>query len=223
MDYEIVGEGLGNLLKVKMDIGDYIYAEPSAFVSSTGKIEVTSKMYGGLLKGLIRSASSESLFINRIKAEESVEVVLGPPLISSIKALELDGDGYVLHSSTYMAHIGDGIEIGSKFGGLTSFLTGSGLFFSHVKGKGTVFIWGNGSIVERELKDGEVFYLDNGNFLAASDNMKMEKILITRGLVSHVVSGEGIVFKLTGPGKVYYSPFALSGIAKIIARMIGRR
>ncbi len=203
MKVKIKDMTMGQILVVEMKKGETFYTEPGAIISMEGEADIESKLSGGAITSVFRAVGGgESLFINTITAKTDVRLELGPSVASEILKLDIDG-GYILGDGAYLAHEGD-IKISSKFGSLNSLFTGSGLFFLHAEGKGTLYLNGCGALLKKEVKDGEVFYLDNTSFVAVEDNVKLEKILVGKGVKSKLFSGEGVMFKITGPATVYY-------------------
>lgn len=58
-----------------------------------------------------------------------------------------------------------------------------------------------GAMHERELADGETFTVDSGHLVAFSQEMEFN-VRRVGGLKSSMLSGEGLVVDLTGPGDV---------------------
>ncbi len=221
MEVKVTEVSIGKILEVEMAEGESIKAQPGAVISSLGEIEVTSEM-GGLMSGLMRMAGGESAFINTITAKGKAHVILGPDFPSDIKELKLDNEEYLLGDGVYLAHTGE-IEISSKFGGATAFLSGSGLFFQRASGSGTLYISGEGEILEATLNEGETILVDNANFVGCHSNMDIEKIILGKGLKSKLFGGEAFFFKITGPGKVLVRTYAMSSIANSMMKYLPRK
>ncbi len=213
---------LGEILRVSMNKGEEIFAQPGALISAKGEIEVESKV-GNLASSFMRAfAGGESLFQTRIKAvDDNVEVEIGTAVPSELIKIELDG-AMLLGDGAYLAHTGD-IDVSAKWGGLNSLVAGSGLLFLYAKGKGDLYLAGGEAILSKELKEGEFMYLDNTSFLAVPEGTKMEKKWIGKGLMSKVFSGEGFMFKIYGPTTVIYQTEAPSALARAIARYLRLR
>ncbi|MEM4166086.1 MAG: TIGR00266 family protein [Candidatus Bilamarchaeaceae archaeon] len=213
---------VGELLVFSMAAGETVNIEPGAIISSTGEIEISSEIGGGLAAGALRMmGGGESLFINKVTAKEKAEIEVGCILPSEIMEIDLDGS-LILGDGVYLAHTGD-IKITSKFGGLTSLTAGSGLMFLYAEGKGKLYIAGAESLHKKELKAGETFYVDNSCFVGANSNAKIEKMIAGKNLLSKIVGGEGIMFKISGPATVFYQTESPRGLASYIARFIQKR
>lgn len=53
-----------------------------------------------------------------------------------------------------------------------------------------------------QIADGEKYIIDNGHLVAWNCNYVMERVA-SGGIISGIVSGEGLVCKFTGPGTVF--------------------
>ena len=217
MKISIEKTSLGHYLVASMKANDYFYTEPGSILSSTGAIDISSEMQGGLMGGALRMVGGgESLFINKITAKEDCKVELGTTVPSEMMALDLEGS-MLLGDGAYVAHTGD-IKIGAKWGGFGSFSVGSGLMFLHAEGKGMLYIAGFESMFTKELKANETFYLDNSCFVGVTEGVAIEKFWAGKNLLTKVVGGEGIMLKITGPGTVLYSTQSLNGLASSLSR-----
>lgn len=222
MDVKIKETTIGEILEVKMKAGEAFNVEPGAVISMQGEVEIISGIQGGLMKGALRAiGGGESAFISRLEAKSDAVVEIGSSMPSELIEIDLDGE-LLLGDGAYLAHTGN-IEISAKFGGLTSILAGSGLMFLKASGKGKLYLCGGGAILKKEVKEGEVFYLDNTALLAIPSGTKIEKIIVGKGLVSKVFSGEGVMFKIYGPTKVIYQIQSPSLLAKALGRYLPSR
>ncbi len=221
MEVKIKKTTIGHIIDVELKEGEKIYAEPGALISYTGEVDLKSGV-GDLIGGALRAlGGGESLFINEITAKtKKAHLEIGTSFPSEIVEIDLNGS-MILGDGVYIAHTGE-IEISAKFGGLSAFASGSGLMFLHAKGNGKLYIGAFESMFKKELKEGESFYVDNSCFVACDDGMQIEKKMMGKGLLSKVVGGEGIFFKITGPGTVYYSTESARDLAASLAKYLTR-
>lgn len=219
MKISIVKTNIGNILSVEMAKGDMLYAEPGAIISSTGEIEISSELAGGLASSALRFiGGGESAFINKIIAKEDLTLQLGTSIPSEIVEVPLKG-GMILGDGVYLAHTGD-ITISSKFGGLTSLGAGAGFMFLHASGNGKLYLAGGEAMFKKPLKKGETFIVDNACFVGIEDSAKMEKFIAGKNLVSKLAGGEGIMLKITGPATVYYQTESPASLASYLAKYV---
>jgi len=219
MEMKIDKTSLGHYIVASMKEGEFFYTEPGSIISSTGALDIISELHGGLMGGAMRMiGGGESLFINRIVAKQDCRVELGTTVPSEMMEIDLEGS-LLLGDGAYVAHTGE-MKISAKWGGLSSFSVGSGLMFLYAEGKGTLFIAGFESMFTKDLKANESFYLDNSCFVAVTEGASIEKFWAGKNLLSKVVGGEGIMLKITGPAKVFYSTQSLNGLASSLTRYI---
>jgi len=223
MKFNVVKTTVGQILSVDMKKNEFLFAEPGALISVDGAFEIKSELSGGLGASAMRMlGGGESLFINRIIANENITIQLGSTLPGEFTSLNLENNGYILGDGVYVCHEGE-VKISSKWGGLSSFSIGGGFMFLHVEGKGNVYVTGAEALFVKELKKNEVFYLDNSCFVACPDSVKFEKFLAGKNLLSKVVGGEGIMLKFVGPATIYYQSESPSGLASSISRYLNLR
>jgi len=78
------------------------------------------------------------------------------------------------------------------------------LFLLHACGEGTVFCQSYGAVIDKELDEGEVFFVDNRFVVAFSDSVKYQLVKATESVQDSLMSGEGLVNRYTGPGRLIY-------------------
>ncbi len=224
MDVRVEDTRLGQILRVRLNKGESFKAEPGALISVSGEFDLKSNLSGGLMSSALRMVGGgENLFLNEVVARsDGVLLEIGTSFPSEIIEIPLNGNELIMGDGVYLAHTGD-IEISAKFGGFSSFSAGSGFMYLKASGNGKVYLAGGESVLVKELGEGEVFYLDNTSFLAVDASVSFEKKLVGKNLLSKLVGGEGIMFKFTGPAKVYYQTEAPSGLIKYLIKYLRRR
>ena len=113
----------------------------------------------------------------------------------------LSGQTVFLQSGAYLASA-MGVEVDSKWGGAKTFFSGEGLIVLKVSGQGEVLVASYGAIESRELQAGEQITVDTGHLVAWSDGVTYQ-VRKVGNWKSTMLSGEGLVVDLTGPGVVY--------------------
>jgi uncharacterized protein (AIM24 family) len=96
----------------------------------------------------------------------------------------------------------DGVVKDTKSQGLgKAMFSGEGLFVNRVSGTGIIFVTSLGAIVQRQLKQGEQWIVDNGHLVAWNCPYAIERA--GGGIISGMHAGEGLVCRFTGPGTVF--------------------
>jgi uncharacterized protein (TIGR00266 family) len=206
MNYQILYKDAFPILDVKLMHNESIKAESDAMVSMSSTIDIAGKLEGGLFSGLGRMLAGEKFFFQTLHASRGPgSAMLAPVVPGSIVAIELDGNcQYNLQKDGFLAST-EGIQIETKMQNIAKgFFSKEGFFILKVHGKGIVFINSYGSIHTIDLAPGEDIIIDNGHLVAWQKDMhyKLEKAS-SKGWISSFTSGEGIVCRIFGPGKIF--------------------
>ncbi|WP_158059419.1 TIGR00266 family protein [Halorussus halophilus] len=203
MRHEIVQSPAFSQLNVTLESGESIDAEGGAMVSHGENVSMETNATGGFLKSIRRSVlGGESFFQNTFTAGSGEGTVsLAPPLPGDVVHEELTDETIYVQSGSYIA--GDtALDVDTEFGGAKTFFGSEGLFLLRVSGSGPLFMSSYGAIESRELDEGERYTVDTGHIVAfeASANFAVKRVA---GLKSTFLSGEGLVCRFTGPGRVW--------------------
>jgi uncharacterized protein (TIGR00266 family) len=200
-----------SLAIVKLAPNERIRADSGAMVSFSADVAVETKAEGGFLKSLGRAVlGGESFFQNFWKAgPQGGEVTLAPDLPGDIAAIQLEGKPMMVQSGSYLASE-DGIDISSKFSS-KAFKAGEGVSMLEAAGSGKLLVSSYGAIYEKTLAPGEKYIVDSSHLVAFEASMDVQ-IKTVGGMKATLLSGEGLVVEMTGPGRIYIqtrSPSAL--------------
>jgi uncharacterized protein (TIGR00266 family) len=187
---------------ISLNAGEKIQAETGAMVSMSDTIKMDTGVQGGLISGLKRSVlGGESFFINTFTAEAPGELTVAPALPGDVLALEVADAPMLVQSGSFLAATPD-VTIDTKWGGGKTFFSREGLFLLKCTGRGTLFLSSYGAIHLVELADGQRYNVDTGHMVAFDESVKYE-VGRSGGWKSTLLGGEGLVCKLTGPGRFY--------------------
>jgi uncharacterized protein (TIGR00266 family) len=204
MKYELLYPGPFTTLKVFLDQGETLKAESGAMIAMSDTMDVEGKMEGGLLKGLGRMLAGESFFFQTLAARRGPgEVLLAHSMIGDIVTLDLDGGtNYVLQKNGFFAAT-PGVEVSTKVQNLMKGLfSGEGFFVLKVSGVGTLFVSSYGAIHPLDLSPGQEMIIDNAHLVAWPETMDYKIQKASSGWFSSITSGEGLVCRFRGPGRV---------------------
>lgn len=214
MRYEIRYQPSYSLAVVTLDQGERIRAEAGAMVSMDDSIVMETKTGGSLGSVLKRTVlGGESLFVNdMIATQPNSQVTLAPPLPGDIAAVEVQpGLDLMVQSGSYMASTPE-IVVDTKFGAGRSFFSGEGLFLLKLTGPGLAFLSSYGAIAQVNLAPGQSYVVDTGHMVAWDASLGYEIKKAGGNWKTTLLGGEGLVCRLTGPGRLYFqtrSPGAL--------------
>lgn len=188
--------------RVALDQGETLKAETGAMVSMSGTVDIQTKMQGGFLASLARSVlTQESFFQNTFTAARGPgEVTLAPALPGDIRVREMQGESIILQSGAYLGS-DPSIELETKWGGARTFFSREGLFLIRATGRGPLLFSSYGAIVEVQVPPSG-YVVDTGHLVAFEPSVQWE-VTKVGGLKSLVFSGEGLVCRFTGQGKLW--------------------
>ncbi len=200
MEVEILYRPSYSLGVVKLGPGEHIRANARAMVSMSEGVTMESRA-GGLLGALGRAAlGEESLFQNFFKAPASGgEVTFAPALPGDVFVLTLQGGKMMVQSTSYLASE-MGVELGAGISART-FVAAEGFSMLEVSGKGKLLLASCGAIYEKVLGPGEKYTVDSTYLVAFDAHMPVE-FRSVGGLKATLLSGEGFVAQLIGPGRI---------------------
>ena len=218
MKWDVTCKPSYSLLKVELEPGETVTAEPGAMVYMKGDIEIKTSS-GGILKGIMRSMlGGESFWLNTYRARSPAEIWFAPSLPGDIEALNIDGKGLIIQDTSYLAHHGD-ISIGTAWRGFRGLLAEGELFWLKAEGRGLVWVTSYGGLEKLELKPGERVIVDNFHFVAMDDGMKW-KVRKFGGLKSFLFGGEGLVIEVEGPGRLVLQTRSLPPFIGLISKYL---
>ncbi len=205
MKYEIKYSPSYSLLVVNLDQGETITGEAGAMTYMTPSLEVHTRKREKSLLGSIGLAfiGGQSFWVNDYTATNgSGEVALVAAPLGDIATLPIKpNQGYVIQKAAYVASTLN-VDLDIKWEGFTKGLFGQGLFMIKVTGDGTLFINTFGAIDKHVLQTGQTMTVDNFHLVAFSDTCTY-KVTKFGGLKETLLSGEGLVTQISGPGEIY--------------------
>ncbi len=215
MKYEIVGSTL-QTLDIYLDAGESVYTESGGMAWMRGDIEMSTSTKGGLLKGLTRSLSGESLFLTTYacKSGESV-VTFTPEAPGSIVPVELAaGQSRICQKDAFMVaedSVTLEVHFRKKLG--SGLFGGEGFILQKVTGPGTAWVEIAGEVREYELQAGEIMKVDPGHIAMYEPSVDYD-IARVKGMKNILFGGEGLFLAtLRGPGKIWLQSLPLANLA----------
>lgn len=203
MEYKILGSTMP-AVEVRLNRGESMYTQSGAMAWSSDGITMESNIRGGLMKGIGRMFTGESLFMATYRAErDDAMIAFSSTVAGEILPVHLSGPGLICQKDAFLC-AEPGVELAVTFTKKFSagLFGGEGFILQTVSGNGVVFLEIDGDKVEKELAPGEVLKVDTGNIVAFEPSVRYE-IETVKGLKNIFFGGEGLFLtRLTGPGKV---------------------
>ncbi|GAB4486010.1 MAG: TIGR00266 family protein [Anaerolineales bacterium] len=200
-----------SLAVVQLAPNERIRAESGAMVSMSASVNIETKAEGGILKSLSRAVlGGESFFQNFYQAgPQGGEVTLAPELPGDIALIDMHGETLMVQTGSYLASE-NGIDLSAKIS-MKALMSAEGLSMLEAKGSGKLLVSSYGAIYEKTLASGEKYIVDTSHLVAFNSTLQAVP-RAAGGLKATLLSGEGLVVELTGPGRLYIqtrSPKAL--------------
>ncbi len=210
MNWEINGALGFATLDFVLEADECVFAQPRSMVCMTTGIAVTSEWGGyggsnkvtGAIKGLL---AGESVAIAVFSAKSpGQKLSLAPDAIGPIIPIVLaEAGNLMIAKGSYLAHGAD-VTLNAKFSGFKGMLAKKGIFLLEASGAGTVFLTAAGEIRSVVLAPEEKFVIDNDFVVAFEQTVSFELVTASKGVSDSILSGEGLVNRYTGPGRVYF-------------------
>ncbi|MEI7461630.1 MAG: TIGR00266 family protein [Pirellula sp.] len=210
MEYSVLHGPVFSVLQVRMNQGETVVAQPNSMLSMSSGLQLSAAVgrkgaRSAWLSGAKSLLGGESMFTAEFLAKRDAQVLtLAPSVQGDILCIDLkEQSGMYLTRGSFLASVGE-CHLQIKYGGVKGVMSKKGLFLLHASGSGTVFCETYGAIIEKELSDGETFLLDNRYAVAFSESIQYQLVKATDSVRDSILSGEGLINRYTGPGKVFY-------------------
>ncbi|MDP3842787.1 MAG: TIGR00266 family protein [Oxalobacteraceae bacterium] len=219
-------------LHVALSKGDKIYCESGAMVMMEATLDLKGKMNGGLGGAIMRRlANGESFFQQHIEAVRGDgDCLLSPALPGALEIIEVGKRQYMLNDGAFVAATsGTEMKVRTQNIGNALFAQSGGFFVMETSGAGQVVVSGFGSMFQLDVAPGKDVIIDNSHVVCWDSTLQYQ-ISVTTGsaggggiggmignLVNSATSGEGIVLRFSGSGKVYVcsrNPSSFAGLMK---------
>jgi len=220
VQWSIEGRPAYALLRVVLEPGESVVAQPGAFVAMKGDVEVITSTRG-IMSAIARALfGGESMFLNELRAKSRAEIMLAPSIPGDIASIELRGDSWIVADRCYLAHHGD-IAVSVAWRGIRGYLVKRELVWLKLSGHGIAWINSFGSLIKLEIGPGERMVVDNVNVVAMPADCRYT-IRKFGSLKTLFFGGEGFVVEIEGPATVYLQSRTLHDFAEAIAAFLRR-
>lgn len=187
-------------------------------------ISMTTDTNGGVLAGLGRMFSGESLFMARYRAmRPGATIAFASTVPGSIIPVKMKDhpNGLICQKGSFLcsqSSVNLEVTFSKKFS--AGLFGGEGFILEKLSGSGTAFLEVDGDVVEKELQLGEILKVDTGNVVAFQNGMAYETETV-QGFKNVLFGGEGLFLtRITGPGKVILQTQNIKDFAGVLSRYI---
>ncbi len=216
MEFEIRGDNL-QVLEATLDSGESMYTESGGMSWMSKNVDMKTDSHGGLMKGIGRMFSGESLFMTTYSAQSNgAEIAFSPEFPGKIIHRDLgSGEKIIAQRDAFMcasSSVDLSVHFRKKLG--AGMFGGEGFIMQQLSGPGDVFFELSGEIVEKELDSGETIKIDPGHIGLYETSVDMD-ITRVKGVKNMFFGGEGLFLAtLTGPGKIWLQSMPLMNLAQ---------
>jgi len=204
-------------LHVALTKGDRIYCESDAMVMMETTLDLKGSMNGGIGRALLRNlANGESFFQQQIEAVRGDgDCLLSPVSPGALQVLDVGKRQYLLNDGAFVAATsGTEMKVRTQSIGNALFGQSGGFFVMETSGVRQVVVSGFGSMFELNVSPGKDMIIDNAHVVSCDDSLRYEISVTTstgtgvgigsmlRNMVNSFKSGEGIVLRFSGTGKI---------------------
>jgi len=185
--------------------GEAIVTESAAMIARDTPVKMETRFQGGLFAAAKRKLlGGESLFTNTFTATAPGQTLwLAPAAEGDVEIIELDGQLRVFLSSGAFLAAPPSVQVETQWQGARGFFSGAGLFLLQASGHGPLFFAAYGGIHAVDIGPGG-YVCDTGHVVGFTGGLSYE---VTRvgGLKSLFFSGEGLVCRFSGQGRLWLS------------------
>ena len=202
--FEIKYQPSYSMLVLSLNEGQVVVAEAGAMTYMTPNMQVKTRAREKSILGTlgISILGGQSLFVTEYwpnQGQGEIGLVSAP--VGDIMKIDVARDrGYIIQKSAYIAS-SPNVSLDIQWQGFTKGLFGQGLFMIKTTGEGELFINCFGAIDKHVLQPGEALVVDNFHLVGFSDSCQYQ-VQKFGGWKETLLSGEGLVTQITGPGEV---------------------
>jgi uncharacterized protein (TIGR00266 family) len=227
IDYEIHGEEM-QFVEIELDPHEGVVAESGSFMMMDDNITMdtifgdgsgqSKDILGSLFSAGKRLLTGESLFMTVFTNASGQKRKISfaspyPGKIIPVHLTDFNGE-FICQKDAFLCAakgVSISIEFSKKIG--RGLFGGEGFIMQKVQGDGLAFLHASGTVVKRELKDGEMLRVDTGCLVGFSRTVDYD-IEFVGGIRNTIFGGEGMFFAtLRGPGTVAIQSLPFSRLA----------
>jgi uncharacterized protein (TIGR00266 family) len=230
IDHRIVGDDM-QCVEITLDPQETVLAEAGSLMMMDDGIEMKTIFGDGngqeqsfmnkLWGAGKRILTGESLFMTAYTNQASIRrtVWFAAPYPGKILPLDLReyGQRLICQKDSFLCAakgVMIGIEFQKKLG--AGLFGGEGFIMQKLEGDGQVYVQSGGTVVQRDLQQGEMLRVDTGCLVAMTSNVDYD-IQFVGGIKNTLFGGEGLFFAtLRGPGHVWIQSLPFSRLANNI-------
>lgn len=220
MEYKISGTVMESV-DIHLKKGESVYTESGGMAWMRGAIDMDTTTRGGVMSGLGRMLSGESLFLTTYTCKSADGLITFTPEIPGkvlVKTLNA-GQSLICQKDAFMC-AEDSVELEMHFRKKlgSGLFGGEGFILQKVTGPGVVFLEIPGEVRDYTLSAGEKMRVDPGHIAAFEPTVDYD-IERVKGVRNVFFGGEGLFLAtLQGPGSIWLQSLPISNLAAKLSR-----
>ncbi|WP_027400013.1 TIGR00266 family protein [Anaerovorax odorimutans] len=239
IDFILYGDDM-QFVEIELDRGESVLAEAGAMMYMDEKI-VMETIFGdgseknqskGIMEKLIgagkRAITGEGIFMTMFSniKEGKARVAFAAPYPGKIISADLSefGGKLICQKDAFLCAakgISIDIHFQKKIG--VGFFGGEGFIMQKLEGNGMAFLHAGGTIIKKDLQQGEVLRIDTGCLVAMTSDVDYD-VQFAGDIKSGLFGGEGLFLAtLKGPGSVWLQSLPFSRMADRVYSAAGGR
>jgi uncharacterized protein (TIGR00266 family) len=196
--------------------GEQFILESSAMVARDTGMKMETNMRGGLGSALKRAVlGGETLFQNTFTASQPNErLFFAPGPEGDVEQVNLDPSWALMLQSGAFLGAAPSVSLDTKWGGAKGFFSSTGAFLVQCTGQGPVFFCAYGGLHAVDV--GPAGYIVDNTHVVAFTSGLQYSVERVGGMKSLLFSGEGLVCRFRGQGRLWLSTRNVSSLASFL-------
>jgi len=230
IDFDVASKVEGNesqIVTVVLEPNQVLRAESGALMYMTDGVTMNTTTGGGMSAGFKRLMTGQNIFISdyTYQGPDGTKgmVALGTDFPSKIIKLNLeDYGGKIVAQKGALLCCSHTVDIEMEFAKkmTAGFFGGEGFVLQSLTGQGDVFVKAGGTLIKKDLTDGEQLRISSGCLVAFTHEVDFD-VQMMSGFKNVLFGGEGLfVTTLTGPGTVWLQGQPPERMVSEIARRV---
>lgn len=212
MKHEILFKPSFSTVRFDLEPGESVVTESGSMMSMSPNLAMKTSI-GGTNQGFFakllnffaafvrKFLGGESMFFNQYTATSNKgSIWLAPAMVGDMTVMAVSPDKPVIIQPGSFVACTPGVSLKTRWGGFRSIFGGEGAFLLQAQGDGQVWISSFGGIQEVQV-DGE-FICDTGHMVAFETTLDFKLGMAGQGAWTAIKSGEGLVFRFSGKGRL---------------------
>lgn len=223
--FTIVGSDYSQILELNVPPGSSVSAEPGTVLHQTSGMlpQIEADCNQGCARCIAGSSFFKLNMTNNTNMSQSIGLsALFPSRIIPLDLSKYGNQGIFIKSGAFVAAIGTDWRILLKYVGsmAAGCFGGQGFILNEIQGASWVFLGAGGTVLEKQLKQGETLLVDHTALVAFEKSVGFDIQLVQGGMLAICCGGMGLFqTKLTGPGMVLLQSMPKEKLKKSLGGM----